>query len=72
MAVKFFCLQTCLKAKILDGMHDQSIPGFLRDAISCPIHVVTFTLISIWRQIIFKREGARLSSSLLNIICRQI
>ena len=24
----FFCPQTCLKARILDGMHGQYIPGF--------------------------------------------
>ena len=37
----------------------------------CPIHVVTFNLISIWYQIIFKREEESLACSLLNIICYQ-
>ena len=41
----------------------------------CPIHIVTFTLISNLATdyvLMFKREQARLSSSLLNTICHKI
>ena len=37
-----------------------------------PTNALSMIWYQFWRQIIFKREEARLSSSLLNIICRQI
>ena len=56
-----------VEAWLLNTMESKAF----ENSILCPIHLVTFRR-QFWRQIIFKREKARLFFSLLNIICRQI